>query len=299
MSDRPDWDREGRDWPNRTASRFVEAGALRWHVQVMGSGPVLLLVHGTGAATHSWRGLAPLLAQHFTVLAPDLPGHGFTAMPPPHRQSLPEMGRSLQALLTTLNLTPTIAIGHSAGAAILARMALDGRIAPNLLLSLNGALLPLQGWPALLFSPAAKLVASCPLAPRLFALTARDRGAVERLIRDTGSTIDAEGIRLYATLFRNPGHIAGTLGMMAQWQLDSFAHDLPRLKTPLTLVAASNDRTIAPATAQKVRDRLPTAQLIRLPGLGHLAHEERPDEIAALVLREAHTILNTERLLPA
>ena len=71
-------DLPGRDWPNRAASRTVRAAGLNWHVQVMGSGPVLLLAHGTGAATHSWRGLAPLLAQHFTVVAPDLPGHGYT-----------------------------------------------------------------------------------------------------------------------------------------------------------------------------------------------------------------------------
>jgi len=75
------WERDGRDWPNRDASRFVRAGGLRWHVQKTGTGPVLLLVHGTGAATHSWRELAPLLARRFTVIAPDLPGPGFTQRP--------------------------------------------------------------------------------------------------------------------------------------------------------------------------------------------------------------------------
>lgn len=76
------WDHDGRDWPNREHSRFVEAAGLRWHVQQMGRGPVLLLLHGTGASTHSWRALMPLLAAEFTVVAPDLPGHGFTSAPP-------------------------------------------------------------------------------------------------------------------------------------------------------------------------------------------------------------------------
>src|SRR5206468_2126887 len=62
------------DWPNRAASLAVEAGGLRWHVQRAGHGPVLLLLHGTGAATHTWRDLLPLLATDFTVVAPDLPG---------------------------------------------------------------------------------------------------------------------------------------------------------------------------------------------------------------------------------
>ena len=62
------WQREGLDWPHRETSRFVEAGGLRWHVQQMGRGPVALLIHGTGASTHSWRGLLPLLARRCRVV---------------------------------------------------------------------------------------------------------------------------------------------------------------------------------------------------------------------------------------
>ena len=51
MADRPTWEHDGRDWPNREHSRFVTAAGLRWHVQVAGQGPDLLLVHGTAAAT--------------------------------------------------------------------------------------------------------------------------------------------------------------------------------------------------------------------------------------------------------
>ena len=75
---RLDFARDGADWPLREASRFVEAGGLRWHVQTLGEGPPALLIHGTAGATHSWRGLAPLLARDFRLVAPDLPGHGFT-----------------------------------------------------------------------------------------------------------------------------------------------------------------------------------------------------------------------------
>ena len=72
--DRPNWSVEGRDWPNRAHSRFVAAGGLSWHVQRMGAGPKLLMLHGTGASTHSFRDLAPLLAEEFDVAAPELPG---------------------------------------------------------------------------------------------------------------------------------------------------------------------------------------------------------------------------------
>ena len=135
LSDRPRWDKEGIGWPNRDASRFVDVGRLRWHVQVMGPGagaaPVLLLLHGTGAATHSWRGLMPLLATRFTVVAPDLPGHGFTSGRPTGGLAMTAMARAVGELMAALDLAPALIVGHSAGAAIAVRMAIDGAATPR------------------------------------------------------------------------------------------------------------------------------------------------------------------------
>lgn len=281
------WSQDGGDWPNREASGFVEAAGLRWHVQRMGQGPPLLLLHGTGAATHSWRGLLPLLARHFTVTAPDLPGHGFTQSPPPHRLSLPGMASDIGQLLRVLGVRPEIVVGHSAAAAILARMCLDGRIAPRLLVSLNGAFMPFGGVAHRILSPLTRLLVTNPVAPRLFAWQASNAGTVERLLQNTGSRIDPQGAALYRKLVRNPAHVAAALQMMANWRLEPLLHDLPRLATPLLLVSADNDRSISPAVARQVRDILPDAMIERLPGLGHLAHEEQPQLIADLILRYA------------
>eukprot|EP01031_Cornospumella_fuschlensis_P043289 gene43289-52912_t len=151
MGARMDWQAEGYDWPHHSASRFVEAGGLRWHVQQFTAtdryAPVALLIHGTGASTHSWRTLAPLLRAQFQVLTVDLPGHAFTGMPSGGPTSpglsLPGMARSLSALLAQLKTQPALVVGHSAGAAIAVRMCLDGLIAPRMVASLNGALVPL------------------------------------------------------------------------------------------------------------------------------------------------------------
>ena len=92
-----DWLQVRGDWPNAACSRFVSASGVRWHVQEAGSGPVLLLLHGTGAANHSWGAMLPLLASHFRVVAPDLPGHGFSTMPGERQLTLPgmaEIGRA-------------------------------------------------------------------------------------------------------------------------------------------------------------------------------------------------------------
>ncbi len=289
MAQRPIWEQDGRTWPNRDASRFVRAGGFRWPVQVAGSGPPLLLLHGTGAATHSWRDVLPLLAARHTVIAPDLPGHGFTDTPPAHALSLPGLARSVAALLAALGTPPVAVAGHSAGAAVLALMALDGLIAPRALVSLNGALLPLRGGPGdlFIFSALARMLVSLPLVPWMISRRAHDRAAVERLLRGTGSRLDARGVELYATVVRHPAHVAAALGMMAAWDLHPLARALPGRATPLTLVVGENDRTIPPGDAQRVRGIVPAARLVMLAGLGHLAHEEEPETAARIIIAAA------------
>lgn len=285
MAERLLWDVEGDRWPNAEASQFVEAAGIRWHLQRMGEGPCLLLIHGTGATTHSWRDLAPLLAERFTVVAPDLPGHGFTTSPPDGTMTLPAMANGLAALLRETGDDPALVAGHSAGAAILARMALDDLIAPRALISLNGALLPFGGMPGILFAPVAKLMAATDLPARFFAWRAEDDAVVARLLDGTGSTLDDEGTALYGRLARTPAHVAAALQMMASWDLDPLERDLPALEPRLVLVAGGRDEMVSPGIALRVRRLVPGARVERFPDLGHLAHEERPDLIAALIVR--------------
>jgi magnesium chelatase accessory protein len=278
-------------------SRFVEAGGMRWHVQMRraeGGGklnaPVALFVHGTGASTHSWRGALSQFSQAFTLVAPDLPGHGFTASPPNHRYTLPSMADGLFHLMEKLAVRPTLVIGHSAGAAILARMCLDHQIAPRHLISLNGAMLPLSGLAGAVFSPLARLLSGSQLIPRLFAWRARDPDMRERMLNATGSKLDPEGAALYGTLMQNAAHASAALDMMAQWDLRPLQRDLPEfasLPCQMTLAVGENDLTVPPRESERVREILPTAKLVSLGPLGHLAHEERPAEVCALIERLA------------
>lgn len=284
MSRSPRWTVEGRDWSNRAHSRFVEAGRLRWHVQTMGEGPPLLLLHGTGAATHSWRALMPILAERFAVVAVDLPGHGFTTGRPSAGLSMTAMAGAVGELLRTLAVQPEIIVGHSAGVAIAARMSLDTIATPRAIIGLNAALMPFPGLAARLFPTLAKLLFVNPFAPHIFAGMARGSGETARFLqRSTGSTIDAAGIAAYERLLTTPGHVAGAIGMMADWDLDALARDLPRLAVPLLLIHGEGDTAIAVADARRAVATVTDGRLVTLAQLGHLAHEESPREIADLI----------------
>jgi magnesium chelatase accessory protein len=281
------WDIEGKHWPNAESSSFVDEGGFHWHVQVMGEGPDLLLLHGTGATTHSWRLLAPLLAKEFRVIAPDLPGHGFTRAPYSFRYTLPAMASAITSLLDAIGTNPRIAVGHSAGVAILARMALDKTIAPSSLVSLNGAFLPFKGVASHVFPVLAKLLFLNPFAPAFFSWRAHDKSIVLQLIGSTGSRIPPEDLALYARCFQSPVHVRAALSMMANWDLHALGRDLPHLQTALTLIAASLDTAIPPEVAFKVKELVPGARLVLLRGLGHLAHEEKPEVVAHEIFEAA------------
>jgi magnesium chelatase accessory protein len=248
-----------------------------------GRAPTILLLHGTGAATHSWRDLMPRLARHAHVIALDLPGHGFTSRPSGDGLSLPGMARLIAGLLDTLAIRPDIVIGHSAGAAIALRMALDGGIAPRLVVGLNAALLPFKGMAGQVFPFLAKTLVLNPFVPRFVAWSAARRDGVERLIGDTGSTIDDAGLGLYHRLFQSSAHVGATLGMMANWDLKPLLDDLPRLPCALALIVGAGDRAVPPSDAYEVRRRLPAARIQTIPDHGHLVHEEVPDQVAAMI----------------
>jgi magnesium chelatase accessory protein len=283
VSRRLDWSRDGAGWPNCQSSRFVSAGGLDWHVQVMGEGPVALLLHGTGASVHSFRDLAPILAKSFTVVAPDLPGHGFSGEAGFGKLSLSGMSEALAALLGEMRVSPALGVGHSAGAAVLLRMAIDKLAAPELIVGVNAAIQPFQGLAGQVFAPIARVLALVPAVPSLFAWRASDPNVVGDLLKRTGSRIDATGAAQYGLLARNPAHVGAALGMMANWDLPGLKRDLPRAPSRVMLIAGALDAMVPPSDAEASQADLPGSSLVRLKGLGHLAHEERPELVARLI----------------
>ena len=288
--------------------RRVDAGGHDWHLDEYrqasdaddpGAGrrdrPLCLLLHGTGASASSWDGLASRLAPCMDIVAPDLPAHARTRTPRGAALDIDAQASALDALIGRLGREPQVLIGHSAGAVILAARAMraapaDAGAGANTspgarLISLNGALLPLEGPAGWLFQPLARVSNGIGWLPRLFALrAAREPDHVRRLLRSTGSMVDDAMVARYRALLADDAHVAGVLRMMAAWDLRGFAGKLDSLRVPVHLLAGDADRTIPLRDAHRLRARLPRATLRVLPGLGHLAHEEDPDTVAGAVL---------------
>ena len=284
------WERHKDTWPNAAHSRFVDLGNHNWHIQDAGSGPTILLLHGAGGATHSWRKMFAELAQTHRVIALDLPGQGFTQRDDKSRSGLDAMSNDITALLQHEAIAPDVIIGHSAGAAIMFRIALDWPEVKNTkLVSINGALGNFRGLAGLLFPVMAKLLALNPLTASIFASTAAKPERVRSILKSTGSQIDAEGEAQYLSLMSDRGHVDATLAMMAQWKLDRLLTELPKLTQDCLFITGAKDQAVPPDTSSKIAARLPSAVQHEIPVFGHLVHEEAPGEVLAAL----HDFLDT------
>lgn len=283
------WGQQALLWPNRKASRLVACRPHRWHIQEMGTetntadAPALLLLHGAGGATHSWRDLMPLLARNHRVIALDLPGQGFTHLGTKQRSGLPQMAEDVAGLAAQEEWRFTAIIGHSAGAALALKLTdlLDPR--PRAVIGLNAALESFPGPAAWAFPVMAKMLALNPMVPSVFAASAGTTAAVRSLINSTGSTLDEPGIALYRAAISDAEHVEGALTMMAQWDLEGLQAALPGITVPTLLIAADNDKAVPPETSDRAAGKLADATVMHLPELGHLAHEEAPERIARII----------------
>ena len=271
------------DWPYHSTARRIACAPHDWCMLDIGSGPVILLLHGAGGSGHSFRNLIPLLTPYYRVIVPDLPGQGFTRTHARGRFGLDAMAADLTTLCQKEGLAPVAIIGHSAGGAIALRMAELINPAPCVI-GINAALGEFEGAAGVLFPLMAKVLSLLPLIPTVVSKLTGSAARVDMLLASTGSKIEPAGRAQYLTLVQDSRHIEGTLGMMAQWQLQGLVSRLPAMSAKVLLIAAKGDRAVPPRVSQAAAAKIPGAELVVLPQYGHLVHEEAAGEVAAVLL---------------
>ncbi|MEN0086926.1 MAG: alpha/beta fold hydrolase BchO [Pseudomonadota bacterium] len=286
-----DWNSERRDWPYAETSRFIQNGMSHWHVQThhhpggeFGSRkPIALLLHGTGASTHSWSWLIPQLTDAFDLIAVDLPGHGFTRTQSSSALSLPAMAFGVAKLMGALDHVPSVIIGHSAGVAIGLQIAANQSMSKlSRVVGVNAALQPIEG--NNLLSPLAKLLFVNPITPRLFAWQARHTAIADKMLDATGSKLTDRQRDYYLRLFGASAHVEGALGMMANWELAPLRRQIENLDMDVTLLAARGDRMVPPTVSQSAARNSGRIAYKELLTGGHLVHETHPQMVAEEIL---------------
>jgi pimeloyl-ACP methyl ester carboxylesterase len=254
-----------------------------------GSGPALLLLHGVTNSSETWEGVAPGLAEHFTLIAPDLLGHGESATPRGD-YSLGAHASGVRDVLTALGIDRVTVVGHSLGGGIAMQFAYQfPERCERLVLVSSGGL----GREVHLLLRAAALPGAEYVLPALTSAgllgVGRRVGGLLRHVRIT----PGEDMQVLASGFAsldNAGSRQAFLHTVRAVIEPSgqrvSAHDRLALAglLPTLIVWGEKDSIIPVEHGEAAHDAMPGSRFEVFPGAGHMPHNADPERFAALLI---------------
>lgn len=254
-----------------------------------GSGPALLLVHGMAGSAATWKHVLARLARDYTVIAPDLLGHGKSDKPRTD-YSLGAFAAGLRDLLVALGIERATVVGHSLGGGIAMQMAYQHpeRVERLVLVGSGGLGQEVSPVLRLLTLPGAEL-----LMPLIFTSYSREIGnKISMLLRRRGLRAPAaeESWRAYVSLTEAENRTAfvKTLRSVVDMGGQSVsAHDRLYLSAhmPTLIVWGQRDQIIPVSHAYDAHEAMPGSRLEIFDESGHFVHSEEPDRFIR-VLRD-------------
>ncbi|MEE8370058.1 MAG: alpha/beta hydrolase [Dehalococcoidia bacterium] len=276
-----------------SAKKFVQVGDYRIAYYEEGEGQPLLLLHGCPFSSFIWRKVIPLLSGEYRCLAPDLLGLGDTETPAGTDWSLPAQAEMISGFLDALGLDTVHLVGHDHGGALAQLLAAEQPQRIQRLVITNAE--AYDNWPSPDERPFVRLT-QVPLLGRAF-LWASSLRPVARLVFASAvsdkKVLTAELLDGYIRANLSDGRRRARTRRFLAGQLDAdhnrctveLLDGLKRFDKPTMIVWGQDDPHFGPEWAEKLYQDIPGAYRLEfLPGTGHLLMEERPQELASLIL---------------
>jgi pimeloyl-ACP methyl ester carboxylesterase len=252
--------------------RFVRAG----------SGPAVVLIHGFGSSIYTWKDVIPALAARHEVIALDLPGFGESDRPA--GLSLDDFPRAVVGLMDRLGVERAALVGNSLGGAIAAIVAATApeRVSGLVLIDAAGFNLEPEARPLV-------VRATTSWAAPLLGLLPGKRLIVERSLREVfhdDALVSEERLAEYLAPAQRPGTFAAmrSLGLSLDAATSRVAETLGRVQAPTLVIWGDDDRWIPLADAERFVAAIAGARKTVVPACGHMPQEEKPAEVARLLL---------------
>ena len=269
-------------------SRTVRIHGHDVSYRMAGEGPTVLLIHGIAGSSTTWRAVMPALAEHYTVIAPDLLGHGQSAKPRGD-YSLGAYASGIRDLLTVLEKERVTLVGHSLGGGVAMQFAYQfPEWAERLVLVASGGLgkevSPLLKAVTL---PGAEYVIPLLLHPRIREAAEWPGTVAKRVGWHPGVNL-TEVWRSYTTLTDRHAQMAFVNTVRSVIDVAGqrvSAHDRLYLASavPTLIVWGDHDRIIPVAHAYRAAEAIPGARLEILEGAGHFLPWRDADRFLAVL----------------
>lgn len=273
--------------PDKAYHLAVEApgqGTVHLYAEEHGHGRPLLLLHGLGASTFTWRNLIPDLARSHRVIAIDLKGFGKSEKPFTNAYTPYDHANLVLDFVRRRGLKNLTIVGHSYGGAIgmLVTLRLNetspGRVRDLILMNA-----PTYRQPGTTF---VKFM-NAPIVPyAALLLTPPEISTWLSLDEVQASKLSYEEVRGYAAPFYDPAArhaLITTARRIEPHDIDRLTQKYPEVRQPALIIWCENDRTVPVETGIRLAKALPRAHLKVLDGCGHVPQDERPETVLRLM----------------
>ena len=270
-------------------SHFVEVNGLTVHYKLTGQGePYLVLLHGFGSSTFSWREVMGPLAQYGTVIAFDRPAFGLTERPMPGEWQ----GENPYSAMAQVDLTIALMDHFS-----MKRATLVGNSAGGTIAVMTALRFPERVSSLILVSPAVyeggsgtswmRMAAALPQVRRVSPLLVRFLvGRLEQSLPTAWHDPRKVGPEVLEG-YKKPLQVENWDRAFWEFMLAGRALDLDkqldRITQPTLVIAGDDDRWVPTAQSVRLSQELPNADLAVLPNCGHVPQEECPAEFLQAV----------------
>ena len=260
--------------PWHSSVRVMAQSKADLEIQVRGSGPPIVMLHGWGLHSGIWAGLADSLSQQFTLHLVDLPGHGLNIDAPVPLQ--------MDAVLDALDQLPAAGwLGWSLGGLISLQAAirLPEKVSWLGLLAATPSFVARPHWPH-------------GMASSVFSAFATDLAADHEQTLDRFLALEVHGARDARALLRRLQGMAASqprprrsaleqgLGMLLNTDLSG---DLGQVNCPAAVIGGRRDRLVSPAAIEATAAGIPDAQGHLIGGAGHAPHLGHADEVSDII----------------
>jgi len=267
-------------------ARDAKIGNVQLHYLTAGKGPAVLLLHGFAETSQMWRPLIPLLAEKFTVIAPDLPGIGDSSIP--QKIDMLTAAQQIHELVRSMKIDKARVVGHDIGLMVAYAYATQFPNETEKLAVMDAFLPGLPGWEPIYDAPNIWHFRFNGEYPEKL-VKGRERIYFEYFwnvfAADKTRSIPEADRKVYTEAYGKPGRMRAAWTYFASWP--QLAKDFARLsQTKLTMPVLSigGEKSLGNELGAQMKLVADNVTVIVLPNTGHWILEERPKEtIDALV----------------
>lgn len=269
-------------------SRTADVAGVQFHYMIAGKGPAVVLIHGYAETSSMWKPIIPLLAQRFTVIAPDLPGIGDSSIPA-GGLDMKNAATSVHALVRSLGVQQAEVVGHDIGLMVAYAYAAQFPAEVTKLVVMDAFLPGVAGWEDVYNNPGIWHFRFNGPTPELL-VKGRERTYFEHywndFAADKNHSIPEADRKAYTAAYARPGRMrAGWAYFVSFPQAAKDFTKLSKTKLPMPVLALGGEKANGELLGKQMKLVSNDATVIVLKNTGHWMMEENPKETMDALLK--------------